>query len=463
MNSRTTQLMNKYRSKLITAEKAASLVPDRGRVSYGSFHTKPIAFDIALAARIASGDFSKLDINIVGTILPVPQAMVKMCEMADKGDFAYNTTWFGPLERMFAGKGVPVYVPLHFQDVLRLRTEPLWHDCQRRDVAVIQAAAMDNFGNFNFGITNSLTRRDMLNSPVRIVEVNTNFPIICGGAEEHMSIDEIDYIIEGSNPEMFCIPHIEATEEEQKIAENLIPLIRDGACLQLGIGGVPNAIGKMIAQSDIKDLGVSSEMFCDAFYDMYMAGKITNNRKKRDVGKSVFTFSLCTKETMDFMNKNPLMASYHGEYVTEYSNVKAEDNMFSINATLQMDLMGQAASETVGGHTQYSGTGGALSYTWGSFESKGGTAVLCLPSTYQDKGGKLHSKITPTLPLGSAVTIPRTITSTVATEYGVVNIKGLNMWLRAEKLISIAHPDFRDELIREAEKMNIWKKSNKIG
>ena len=461
MNS-VSGIMTKYSSKLISAKKAAELVKNGDKVSYGCFHTKPVAFDTALAERIASGEITKLDTSIVGTILPVPQVLLKMAEMHEKGDFRYNTSWYGPIERMLASKGVTAFAPMQFQDVIKTRTEPLWHDCLRRDVAVIQCAPMDKFGNFNFGISNSLTRRDMLNSPIRIVEVNTNFPVIHGGAEEHVNIDEIDYIIEGTNPEMFCMPKAEPTEEDVKIAENIIPLIKDGACLQLGIGGVPNAIGKMIAQSDLKDLGVHSEMFCDAFYDMYMSGKITNSRKKKDIGKSVFTFTLCTKETMDFMNNNPQMASYNGEYVTEYSNVKAEDNMFSINATLEIDLLGQAASETIG-QTQYSGTGGALSFTWGSYESKGGTAVLCLPSTFRDREGNLHSKIKPTLSAGTVVTIPRSVTSTVATEFGVANIKGLSMWARTECLINLAHPDFRDELVAEAEKMNIWRKSNKIG
>lgn len=461
MNYTTSNLTAKYRNKLITAEKGAQLVKNGDRISYGCFHTKPIAFDIALANRIAAGEITKLDTAIVGTILPVPQVLLKMAEKAEQGDFRYNTSWYGPIERMLASKGVTAFAPLQFQDVCKTRTEPVWHDCLGRDVAVIQCAPMDSFGNFNFGISNSLTRRDMLNSPIRIVEVNTNFPVVYGGAEEHINIDEIDYVIEGTNPEMFCMPHIEPSVEEVQIAKNIIPLIRDGACLQLGIGGVPNAIGKMIAQSDLKDLGVHSEMFCDAFYDMYMSGKITNNKKRKDIGKSVFTFSLCTKETMDFMNKNPLMASYNGEYVTEYSNVKAEDNMFSINATLEVDLIGQAASETIG-QTQYSGTGGALSFTWGSYESKGGTAVLCLPSTFRDKEGKLHSKIKANLAAGAVVTIPRSVTSTIATEFGVANIKGLSLWARAESLINLAHPDFRDELVKDAEKMNIWRNSNKI-
>lgn len=457
----TSKLMNSYKNKLITAEKAAQLVSNGAKVSYGCFYTKPVDFDLALANRIASGEITKLDTSIVGTILPVPQVLMKMVEMQETGDFKYNTSWYGPIERMFASTGVTAFAPMMFQDVIRTRTEPLWHDSLRRDVAVIQCSPMDSFGNFNFGIANSLTRRDMLNTPIKIVEVNTNFPVVFGGAEEHLNIDEIDYIIEGTNSEMFYMPKVEASEEEVKIAENIIPLIKDGACLQLGIGGVPNVIGKMIAKSDLKELGVHSEMFCDAFYDMYMSGKITNNRKKRDIGKSVFTFSLCTKETMDFMNKNPLMASHNGEYVTEYSNIKAEDNMFSINSTLEIDLLGQAVSETIG-QTQYSGTGGALSFTWGSYESKGGTAVLCLPSTYRDKEGKLHSKIRSSLTPGSVVTIPRTVTSTIATEFGVANIKGISLWARAEKLISLAHPEFKDELVAEAEKMNIWRRSNKI-
>lgn len=461
MNFRSSDLMNRYRNKLITAEKAAQLVKNGDKVSYGSFHTKPVAFDAALANRIAGGEIKKLDVTIIGTILPPPQVLLKMAENNEKGDFGYHTSWYGPLERMIAPKGVVSFIPVMFQDTVRTRTEPLWDDSLRRDVTIIQAASMDPFGNFNFGITNAHVRRDMLNTTIKIVEVNTNFPTVFGGADEFLNIDEIDYIIEGDNPEMFCIPHIDPTEEDIKIAENIIPLIKNGDCLQLGIGGIPNAIGKMIAKSDLKDLGVNSEMFCDAFYDMYMAGKITNMKKKRDIGKSVFTFSLCTKETMEFLNRNPLMASNNGDYVTEYSNLAAEDNMFAINSTLEMDLVGQCVSESIG-PVQYSGVGGALSFTWGCYQSKGGTAVLCLPATYRDKQGNLHSKIKGTLTPGSVVTIPRSVVSTIATEYGAVNIKALSLWNRTEAIINLAHPDFRDELVREAQTMNIWRKSNKI-
>ena len=461
MNYKTPGLLNKYNSKLLTAEKAAQLVRNGDKLSYGSFHTKPVAFDIALADRIGSGEITKLDVTIIGTILPPPQVLLKMAEMNASGDFGYHTSWYGPLERMLASKGVISFIPVMFQDTVRTRTEPLWHDSMRRDVTVIQATSMDSSGNFNFGISNAHIRRDMLNTKIKIVEVNTKFPTVYGGADESLNIDEIDYVIEGTNPDMFCIPHIDPTEEEIKIAGHIIPLIKNGDCLQLGIGGVPNAIGKMIARSDLKDLGVNSEMFCDAFYDMYKAGKITNTKKKRDTGKSVFTFSLCTKETMDFMNNNPLMASNNGDYVTEYSMLAAEDNMFAINSTLEMDLVGQCVSETIG-PVQYSGVGGALSFTWGCYQSRGGTAVLCLPSTYRDKEGRMHSKIKATLTPGSVVTIPRSVVSTIATEYGAVNIKALSLWDRTEAIINIAHPDFRDGLIREARDMNIWRKSNRI-
>ncbi len=461
MNYMLNSIQEKYRSKLISAEQAASMVKDGMKVSYGSFHTKPIDFDEALAKRIANGDFRQLDIFIVGTIMPVPQSLLKMAEMSDKGDFGYNTSWYGPLERMLHGKGVVNFVPIQYQDGTATRIEPVWHEDLRRDIAVFRAGSMDRFGNFNYGVTNGGTRKDVINTPIKIVEVNSNFPTVLGGMDESINIDEIDYIIESSNQEMFCIPHMEPEDVEVRIAENIIPLLKDGVCLQLGIGGVPNAIGKMIAQSDLKDLGVHSEMFCDAFLDLYRAGKITNMRKKRDTGRSVFTFTLCTKETMDFLDNNPLVASYNCDYVTNTFSIAQEDNMFSINSILEMDLVGQAVSESIGA-TQYSGTGGALSFTAGSYESKGGTAVLCFPSTFKDKEGKLHSKIKTSLTPGSIVTIPRSVISTVATEYGCVNIKGLGLWRRTEKIIGLAHPDFRDELIKEAEMMKIWRKSNKI-
>lgn len=237
--------------------------------------------------------------------------------------------------------------------------------------------------------------------------------------------------------------------------------IKDGDCLQLGIGAMPNAVGAMIAQSDLKDLGVHTEMLVDSFVDMYEAGKITNRRKQLDKGKMVYTFAMGTKKLYDFLDENPFCASYPVSYTNDPATIRQQDNMICINNAVEVDLFSQVCSES-SGVRHISGTGGQLDYIFGSYFSKGGLGLICLTSTYKDKDGSLKSRIVPTLTQGATVTVPRSMNYYVVTEYGIANMKARSTWERAELLINLAHPNFRDELIKEADKMGIWVATNKI-
>jgi len=248
---------------------------------------------------------------------------------------------------------------------------------------------------------------------------------------------------------------------DRRIAEHIMKEIEDGACLQLGIGGLPNLIGQMIAESDLKDLGIHTEMLVDSCVDLYNAGRITGRKKTVDHFKMAYTFAMGTKKLYDFLDRNPTCASYPVNYINDPRMISLNNKVVAINNAIEVDLFGQVCSESVGAE-QKTGTGGQLDFIFGAFQSKGGKGIISLNSTHKDKEGKLHTRIVPSVAPGSIVTVPRSIVQYVATEYGVVQLKGKSTWERAEALISIAHPEFRDELISQADKMKIWIKGNRV-
>ena len=266
---------------------------------------------------------------------------------------------------------------------------------------------------------------------------------------------------EGQNPDVAQLGAGGApTEVDVAVANLVVPQIPNGACLQLGIGGMPNAIGAMIAQSDLKDLSVHTEMYVDAFVDMAAAGKITGRQKSVDKGRQVFAFAAGSQKLYDYIHQNPDVMSAPVSYTNDVHVMSQIDNFISINNAIDMDLFGQGNAESAG-TKHISGTGGQLDFAMGAYQSKGGKSFICMSSTMTDKEGILKSRIVPTLTNGSIATDPRSCVHYVVTEYGMVNMKGLSTWERAEAIIGIAHPQFREELIASAEKMHIWRRSNK--
>ncbi|MBQ1503205.1 MAG: butyryl-CoA:acetate CoA-transferase, partial [Clostridia bacterium] len=233
----------------------------------------------------------------------------------------------------------------------------------------------------------------------------------------------------------------------------------DGASIQIGIGGVPDAVASIIADSDIKDLGMHTEFCTNGYMDLYNAGKITNRKKNIDKGVGLYATSAGTKEFYEWIDRNPEVGVRPVGYVNDPYVIGQLDDFISINGCIAVDLYGQVISESVGSR-HISGTGGQVDYTLGAIKSKGGKGFICLPSTRTDRRGNVSSNIVPHFN-GEIITTPRTHTMFVVTEHGAVNLLGQPNWQRAEMLISVADPMFRDDLIKAAEEQHVWRRSNK--
>ena len=320
---------------------------------------------------------------------------------------------------------------------------------------------MDDNGFFSFGVANSHNWSFGSAARKRFVEIVPDMPRALGGYNEGFHISEIDGIIETEN-KTFCLPTMpEGSQEVKKIAEYIMEDIHNSCCLQLGIGAVPNEIGNMIAKSDLRDLSIHSELFCDSMVAMYQNGQITNRSKPFDKGKTAYTFAVGNRESFDFIDNNHHLASYPVDYVNNPERIASIDNMITINNILEVDLFCQVCSESIGPR-QFSGTGGQVDFIMGGMKSKGGRAYLAFTSTYKDKEGKTHSRIKKLLTPGAIVTVPRTIAPILVTEYGKADMFFASTWKRTELLINLAHPDFREDLIKDAEELNIWRRSSKF-
>ncbi|MBR5791963.1 MAG: butyryl-CoA:acetate CoA-transferase, partial [Ruminiclostridium sp.] len=328
------------------------------------------------------------------------------------------------------------------------------------DVVMMQVPPMDEHGNFSFSVAASHLYDMCSRAKCIIFEVNKNLPVVRGLTKTEWNIQNVDYIVEGDHPHMAQLASTPPTDVDRTVANLIVSEIPDGACLQLGIGGMPNTVGSLIADSDLKDLGVHTEMYVDAFVDIARAGKITGRRKNLDPGRQVFAFAIGTDKLYDYVNENPECMAAPVDYTNDVRVISQLDNFISINNIVDLDLFGQLNAESAG-IKHISGTGGQLDFVMGAYASKGGKSFICLSSTVKGKDGSLQSRIRPTLTPGSIATDPRTCVQYLVTEYGMVNLKGMNVWQRAEKIISIAHPQFREDLIRDAEKMGIWRKSNR--
>ena len=439
-----------YNQKLRTPEEAVKVVRSGDWIDYGWNACAPVALDRALAERHQELH----DVKVRGAVLMARPAIMSVPDTAEH--FIWNSWHMGGLERKLIDEGCAYYIPLRYSELPRYYRE----NVDPIHVAMIQVSPMDDEGYFSYGLNASHLQALFEKAEIIILEVNRKYPRCHGGDDTRIHISRVDMVVEGGDPDLNQLPAAAPNEVDRAVADLIVSQIPDGACLQLGIGGMPNAVGSLIAQSDLKDLGVHTEMYVDAFVDLALAGKINGSKKAIDRGLQVFAFGAGTQKLYDYLHENPQCRAYPVDYTNDVRVIAQLDNFISINNAVDVDLFGQVNAES-SGIRHISGAGGQQDFVLGAYLSKGGKSFVCCASTIRGKDGSLQSRIRPTLREGSVVTDTRCNVQYLVTEYGMVNLKGATTWERAERIISIAHPDFREELIREAERMKIWRQSAK--
>ena len=421
----------------ISAEQAAGLVQSGMWLDYGACHCQPDVFDRALAGR----KDELTNVKIRSCLSLRPRAVV---ECDPEGEHFHMFSWhFTGYDRKKHDAGRCNYIPLNLGEV---------PDYYRRflppvDVVILQTCPMDDGGYFNFGPTNIWQRAVVERAKVVIVEINRSQPYVFG-QENGVHVSEVDFIIEGDHEPCAELPNPEPGEIDRIVAQRIASEVEDGACLQIGIGGMPNAVCCLLLESGVKDLGIHTEMLTDGLALLYRSGRVTGARKTLDPGKVTYTFALGSHSLYATTNRNPDMCCHQVDYTNSPHIIMQNEKAVSINNTTQLDLQGQAASES-DGLRHISGTGGQLQFVRGAYASKGGKSFICLSSTYE-KRGERRSRIVLSLTPGNIVTTPRSDVMYVVTEYGMVNLKGKSVAERAQGLIGLAHPDFREELERQA-------------
>jgi len=439
----------KYMSKLCSPDQAARIIKSGDWIDIGMGAGFPSLMDAAIAKRKEE----LRDVKIRGSLIFQPIQMAE-CD-PERRHFIYNSWHMSSNERKLFDRGLCSFTPMVFRNLGAYYTYFL-----TVNVAILAVPPMNAHGYFNFSVANAYARAVLDKADIVILEVNERLPWVYGGLDECIHIDDVDMIVEGPHDPLPSLPPTTASPEEMKIAEYLVQNMTNGSTLQLGIGSLPNAVGQMLSKSDLRDLGVNTEMLCDSYLQLYKAGKVTNRMKNVDRYKSVFGFAVGSPELYEWTRENPGVVTYPVSYCNDPSIIAQLDNFVSINNCISVDLYGQICAETAGTR-QISGTGGQLDFLEGAQMSRGGKAFICMTSSFKDKNGKVVSRIKPMLSSGDVVTDPRSLAFYIVTEYGGVNLLGCTSWERAERLISIAHPDFRDELIAAAEKQGIWIRSNK--
>ena len=425
-----------YRRKLTSPEKAVSSIKSGSTLLHGLAAAEPPALLQAIADRVRAGELNNLSVH---SLLPM-ENVSKTLLSPDLADCVQAFSWFvSKSSRSAVRVGLNYYVPNHFHQVPRLMRENL-----DIDVTVTTVSPMDRAGFFSFGTSNDYTSTVARCCKRLIVEVNKNMPRVFGDALLHIS--EVDAIVEHTAPLVeFKWPGPKA--EDDAIGKLVAELVPDGATLQLGFGGLPNVIAMTLMAH--KDLGIHTEVFGPAMVELIRKGVVTGRRKNLHPMKNVFTVAEGTREMYRFMHDNPSMESYPVSYTNNPDVIALNDNMISINSIIQVDLLGQCNAEFLAGF-EYSGTGGQLDYVRGAYNSRGGKSILAFYSTARK--GQV-SRVVPRLDSGAVITTPRMDVHYLVTEHGAVNLKGKSTRDRALDIISLAHPRFRDSLLREAENM----------
>jgi 4-hydroxybutyrate CoA-transferase len=425
-----------YKAKLCTAEEAAALIKSNDRIAMSGGTSVPYEFSRALSKRAGQ-------IKNVGISMGYAMALFDYMKPENHESFYLETVFVGPMERICMDWGVCQYVPIHLGN-----TADYCH-ASNLNIAVARVTPPDENGYMcRSNFASFLDLETLRQADYVIVEVNKHMPRLVA-PEFKIHVSEVDRIIEHEEP-IFEIPNIPISEAEKIMADYIADMIPDGSCVQLGFGGLPNAIGYNLKNK--KDLSIYSEVATPAMQELIEAGVVNGaNRSFMEGRKVVAGFCVGTRTFYDYVENNKDFEFKLIGFINNPLNIAKNDNLVAINNALMLDLTGQVASESIG-VKQYSGTGGQVQFIWGAKFANNGKNILAINSTYNDSEGKLRSKIMPSFPENTVVTTSRNDVEYVVTEHGVAYLKYKSLMQRAKALISVAHPDFRDELTFEAKK-----------
>lgn len=428
--------ISEYSRKLTDPATGVETIRSGATIVPGAGAAEPPALLHAIARRVREGDLKNLKVY---SFLPMKHAMRSVLA-ADLADVIESYTWFvGGGDRSRVRVGLSYFIPNYFHQIPMLCREHM-----DIDVTVTTVSPMDKAGYFSFGTSNDFISTAARCAKRLIVEVNENMPRVFGASLLHVS--EVDAIVENHAPLLQVISPPPAPEDAG-ICARVAEMIPDGATIQLGYGGIPNQVAALL--SSHKDLGIHTELFSTGMVELIENGVATGRRKTLHPLKNVFTTALGDKKTYQFMHDNPSMESYPVSYVNDPAVIAQNDRMISVNTILEVDLTGQCNAESMEGY-QFSGTGGQLDFVRGAALSREGKSILAFHATARK--GRV-SRIVPRLSAGTVTSTPRADTQYLVTEYGAVNLKGKSTRDRALDIISLAHPQFRDELLKEAEEM----------
>ena len=417
----------KKKYQAVTAEEAVKVIKSGDHVHISSVSNVPQCLIKAMCDRGRNGELKNVYIHHLHTEGAAPYVNPEF-----EGIFQHNAFFVGANVRESVQKGLADYIPVFLGETSKLYRER-YIKC---NVAMIQVCPPDKFGYVSLGTSVDATLAAMECAEFTIAVVNKNVPRSLGDSQIHIS--NIDYIVEDDSP-LLTVDFAKPTEIERTIGRYCAELIEDGACLQMGIGSIPNAI--LSCLNNHKDIGIHTEMFSDGILPLIKKGIITGANKGLDKGKIVSTFVMGSQKIYNFIDSNPMVLMKDVEYTNDPFIIAQQPKMTSINSAIQVDLSGQVCADSLGDKI-YSGVGGQIDFVYGSTRAKGGKAIIAMPST--TKRG--INKIVPALDLGSGAVTTRNHIHWFITEYGAVNLYGKSLQERAKLIISIANPKFQEEL-----------------
>ena len=425
-----------YHRKLTSPDAAVARIKSGHTIVHGGSVAEPPALLTALAERVRQGELSNLKIY---SSLPMQHASRTVLS-PDLSDCIESYSWFATeADRSRHKVGLSYYVPTYIHQIPRLLREHM-----KIDTMLTTVSPMDKYGYFTFGAVNDYNGAAARNCGTLIIEVNENMPRVLGDTLLHIS--EVDVIVENHVP-LLEVHAPDPGPQDDIIGRRVAKMIPDGATIALGIGSIPNAIGGHLLGH--RNLGIHSGVFTPIMVDLIEKGAVNGTKKNLHPRKHVFIVAQGTRRMYDFIHNNPSMESHPASYTEDPAVIARNDNMIAVNTVIEVDLTGQCNAEHMAG-SQFSGTGGQLDFVRGAYNSSGGKSIQAFQSTAK-KGAV--SRILPQLKSGTAVTVPRMDTHYLVTEYGAVNLKGKSSRDRALGIIGLAHPDFRDRLLRAAEDM----------